>query len=582
MRLSWTRGVDWLGLQLCAPLLALALPAFAQPPRLGPGEERPPVEDFAPDQAPPSPLELPPIPPPMETGRDRLSTGRPVFVRAFEIEGSTVFAPEELSDVIASYTGRAITSEELLDAKEAITAYYRERGYVTSGAVIPDQAVEDGVVRIRVVEGVLTDVRVEGTQWFRPGYFRDRLLRAGRAPVDAARLERVLQRFQRNARVERIRARLAPGARRGESILLLEVQETRRAAMSLVAANDEPPGIGAESGRIGFDFPNLIGYDDIASVTFTATEGLRDTQLSYEVPLNAADTRLGLEFRHSQSDVVELPIEVTSESRSYRVTLRHPLLRDSHHELWLGLTGERRDSETRVLGARFAFPPTDDSTPVVSVLRFAQDWTYRSRADVVAARSTLSLGLDVLGATTSRGTGAPDGEFVAWLGQIQWVHRFSRRLLGAQVLFRADAQLADDPLLSLEKFAVGGGRTVRGYRENQLVRDNAVVASLELRVPVLRDAFGRPLVQLATFADFGRGWDEDAGLNSDTLASLGLGLRLAPWEWLGGELYWGRPLTRARGTGDLQDHGIHFRLTVTPFGVLSRPRRPGGRGPGPR
>ncbi len=54
------------------------------------------MEDFAPDQAPPSPLELPPIPPPMETGRDRLSTGRPVFVRAFEIEGSTVFTPEEL------------------------------------------------------------------------------------------------------------------------------------------------------------------------------------------------------------------------------------------------------------------------------------------------------------------------------------------------------------------------------------------------------------------------------------------------------------------------------------------------------
>ena len=559
----------WPALLLSAPLLAFAHPVGAQP-RFGPGEERPELEEFEPDEAPPSPLELPPIPPPIEVAPDRLSAGRAVFIRAFEIEGSTVFGAEELGDAVASYTGRAISSEELLDAKEAITAYYAERGYVTSGAVIPDQTVENGVVRIEIVEGGLTDVRVEGARWFRPRYFRDRLMLAGGPPVNAARLERVLQRFQRNPRVVRVDARLVPGARRGESILLLAVEEMPRMSVGLAVANDEPPSIGGVAGHFSMDFPNILGVDDIVSGTIAVTEGLREYDLFYTLPINAYDTTLGLEFIDSDSEVVEFPIDVTSRSRTYGITLRHPLLRQRGQELWLGLTGERRQSESKLFGVTTCFQSgVFDCTPVVSVLRVTQDWNYRSRSDVLAARSTLSIGIPVLGATTSGSSELPDSQFVAWLGQLQWAHVIPR-WWQSELLFRVDTQLANDPLLALEKFALGGMRTVRGYRENELVRDNAVVASLELRIPVLRDPVGRPLVQLAPFADFGRGWDNEIGLSSDNLASLGVGLRLAPWDWLRGEFYWGGRLTRTHRRGDdLQDHGFHFRVTVTPAGLVS-------------
>ena len=62
----------------------------------------------------------------------------------------------------------------------------------------------------------------------------------------------------------------------------------------------------------------------------------------------------------------------------------------------------------------------------------------------------------------------------------------------------------------MEKCALGGLETVRGYPENTLVRDECFVASLEFRVPV----YQLPLagisrgpnegqVQLAAFADYG-------------------------------------------------------------------------------
>jgi hemolysin activation/secretion protein len=49
------------------------------------------------------------------------------------------------------------------------------------------------------------------------------------------------------------------------------------------------------------------------------------------------------------------------------------------------------------------------------------------------------------------------------------VRRFDTR--GDQYVLRNDLQLAKDPLLPLEQFTVGGASTVRGYRENQLVKD---------------------------------------------------------------------------------------------------------------
>ena len=79
-----------------------------------------------------------------------------------------------------------------------------------------------------------------------------------------------------------------------------------------------------------------------------------------------------------------------------------------------------------------------------------------------------------------------------------------------QLLFRLDIQLAADPLLPLEQVGVGGRYSVRGYRENQLVRDNALIASLESRIPLVRNRRWADYVQVVPFVDVGRGWNRQA------------------------------------------------------------------------
>lgn len=139
-----------------------------------------------------------------------------------------------------------------------------------------------------------------------------------------------------------------------------------------------------------------------------------------------------------------------------------------------------------------------------------------------------------------------------------------------QFIFRADMQHANRSLLPMEKFAVGGAESVRGYRENRMVRDHGWASSIEYRHPVAR----LPLpgltgtnpedgtLSLAGFLDAGRAWDAIAsGTPEKTLYSVGTGLR---WDAGGGlyaYLYRGIALTRVeKYTHDLQDSGIHFRV----------------------
>jgi hemolysin activation/secretion protein len=96
----------------------------------------------------------------------------------------------------------------------------------------------------------------------------------------------------------------------------------------------------------------------------------------------------------------------------------------------------------------------------------------------------LSFGIHALGSTVNPGD-LPSSEYFAWLLQSQWVRRF--KFLDLQTIARMTLQLANKPLLPLEQIAVGGRYTVRGYPENTLVRDNGFIASLESRIPLIKN-----------------------------------------------------------------------------------------------
>ncbi len=138
------------------------LPQDIQPPPTTPVPE----PELPPTLSPPQELLQPPSPTPEtpEIPEAPSTVPQTITVERFEVVGSTVFSSEELAAVTAPFTNRPLSNAELYQVRSAITQFYNDRGYITSGAYIPPQEIRDGVVTIQVIEGELEAIDVTGTQ----------------------------------------------------------------------------------------------------------------------------------------------------------------------------------------------------------------------------------------------------------------------------------------------------------------------------------------------------------------------------------------------------------------------------------
>jgi hemolysin activation/secretion protein len=181
---------------------------------------------------------------------------------------------------------------------------------------------------------------------------------------------------------------------------------------------------------------------------------------------------------------------------------------------------------------------------------------------MIALLLSARFGIDVLAPTINRS--GPDSTFSSLRAQFQYARASEWR--SSQFVFRSAAQFASSSLLALEKFAVGGHTTVRGYRENQLVRDNGFVASVEWQIPLLVDDDGNPThdVQVTPFIDYGMAWDtgsQQPATKRSSLASVGLGLQWRPTpNWLIRADYGYALDDVTTPTESLQDKGLQFRI----------------------
>src|ERR1041385_6206754 len=137
--------------------------------------------------------------PPPPAASDKSLAGKPhLFVREFQFEGNTVFKSDELAKATAPFTNRELHTEDLEQARRAVTLQYINRGYINSGAVIPDQDPKDGIIRIRIIEGRLTGTELRGNRWLRDGYIKGELRRRSSEPLNLYKMQEGLQLLREN------------------------------------------------------------------------------------------------------------------------------------------------------------------------------------------------------------------------------------------------------------------------------------------------------------------------------------------------------------------------------------------------
>ncbi len=519
-----------------------------------------------PSEAPPKvePQPPSPVPPAMPSGE--------IKIQKIQVVGSTILSPDEIQALVSPLEGRFATIAQLTQVADKITEIYLNRGYITSRAVLPPQAITAGIVQIQVIEGRLSKlIEVEGTKRLNPEYIRSRIRLGAGMPLSTGKLEDQLRLLRVDPLFNNIEARLRASDNEGESVLIVRVSEANPFQSSFSIDNYSPPSVGSTRLGVSLRHRNITGNGDELAAAYYRSIGDSDVfDFSYRVPLNAMNGTLQLRAAPNRNSIVQAPFDafdISGKSNLFEVSYRQPLVRSPIEEFALSAGFTYQTGRTFVAGEPTAFGVGPDSNGVstTSAVKLGQDYIRRDPQGAWALRSQFTIGTNLLNATNNKGS-EPDGQFLSWLGQVQRVQRLNNKHL---LIVQGDLQLSANSLLSSQQFVIGGGQSLRGYRQNARSGDNGLRFSIENRMTVQRDASGAPKLQLAPFFDAGTVWNMPNNPNKLTsqrfLAGLGLGVIWEPIPRVNVRVEYALPLVRIRDRGDnLQDSGIYFNIIYTP------------------
>lgn len=481
---------------------------------------------------------------------------RTLQVGAIVIEGARALGTADFLDLVQRYGARALSPTQLVELTEAVAGRARDRGYVFATAWIEPQSLETGVLRVRLDEGVVDEIRIGGSADSAVRPLLEPL--ADGTPVRRAELERRLLLAEDVAGVWIRRTRYEREGERG--ILHVDARRSRFTGYAELA-NDGSRPIGPYRARLELDANGLVSARDELDLSFATIpfefEELLFGNIRYGVPVGRSGTELAVVGTYSETQPGAYLEDRDIFGRSWRVgaQVRHPLRRTRDLSMWIEGELELRDLRQERAGEL----ARHDRIPALRASLYS---IAALAGGAWRGRLTFSKGLGIFDATeagdplASRDDASAD--FHSLYGWFEWERGmgggFSLELAGR-------GQLATDPLLTTEDIGLGGNRFLRGYNFSERFGDEGIMGYGELRydwadaLPVLRR------VQLYAYADGGVVGNLRNGFGGGSLASGGGGLRTEITRDLDFDLEVAVPLTGPRYDTDDRSPRINFFLT---------------------
>lgn len=513
---------------------------------------RPPAEP-APD-LPPAPGVRPEV---------RAEPELTIVLTGVVVEGATAFTADQLGPLYAEFLARTVTRADLEDIATRITQAYLDAGYFISRAVVPPQEVEAGVLRVRVIEGYVAEVRVrggEGQSALLDGYAS---AIAEQRPARLETVERTLLLINGLPGFQVLDVGLEPQDDEGAYVMDIEVGYDWAEGLANLD-NRGTPEVGRLQAFLSGSANSLAGLGERLQVGVATVpdepEELLYGQIAYEQPIWRDGTVLGGYLAVSRIDAGGDLAQEDTEGRGLdvRATVRHPLILTRGQTLYLRGSLELHE----IKEDRFGQSNFDDS---LRVARMRAD--YAARDDWRGTNLLgleISQGLDVLDASDEGDArlSRPDGEAAFTKVRADAVRlqeiwdRISLRLA-------TQGQVALDPLLSFEEFLLGGTQFGRAYDFGEVSGEDGVAGSVELRFGEELDDGLMSSYQIYGFYDVGAVWNRNVeGDARESLASAGGGVRLGLLEDVQATLEVAKPLTRSvESTGDKAPR-VFFSVTA--------------------
>ena len=472
------------------------------------------------------------------------------YIQQYRVHGGGHLLPRvEVEAAVYPFLGPYRTTADVEQARAALEKAYRDKGYQTVTVEIPQQQGQGGVIVLNVMQGEVGRLRVHGSRYFSIEQIKREApsLQEGQSPNWSQVSHDLLVLNELPDR--QVTPSLHAGEIPGTVDVDLNVKDTPPIHGSLeinnrYSADTTPLRL---NGSVSYD--NLWQLEHSIGFSFqVAPENPQEVKVFSGYYLaripDVSWLTLMLQGTDQNSNVNTLGgIGVAGKGQVLggRAIISLPQQKDFYHSLSLGL-----DYKHFTQGINTAGVVTD--TPITYYpLSAAYSGTWVGKGYETDLNGSVNLALRSTGSDETDfelNRHGASGDFMHFRGDLSHTRDLPE---GFQFFVKGQGQAADQPLVNSEQFSGGGLGTVRGLLESEVLGDNALLGTVELRTPSLSNFLGKTVDEwrFYVFSDGGILTYLDPLPEQPyqyNLASLGAGTRIKLLKYFNGSLDLGIPL----------------------------------------
>lgn len=430
-------------------------------------------------------------------------------VTTYLVEGNSILARPKIDALLESYKGGERRMKDVEQARADLEKLYHTAGYPTVLVNLPEQTIENGVVRLQVVEGHLLSVTISGNEYYSWLNIRQKLpsLTPG-ALIYEPTFVKELAAVNGNPDLN-VAPVLKPGLEPGTVDLELKVKDRLPVHGKLEADNKGPITTPRERLVAEIQHTNVFGSDEILTVNTVQTPtdwgAVQNYGVSFVYPVLWPSHLLAVYASKSRSTSVLAgaaisvgggsDVAIAGNATVAGLRYMFPVFAGggSTHQLSMGIDYKRLEKTT----AKF---PDGGSVTVLSPLQytpmslgytgFFPDKHGMTKAGFTAKGYVAGM---IPGGTKENFAGDPNnpfekpanrvgstGTFAVLQGSLDRIQPLPEDFA---ITMHVDGQWASQPLIPAEQYFGGGMDSVRGYLTYETIGDHAVRGRSELTTP---------------------------------------------------------------------------------------------------
>lgn len=476
--------------------------------------------------------------------------------------------PPKLAESLQSeFLGQPVSMAFLNRLVKRINKAYQATDFPLVDAYLPEQDISSGNVQVIVREGLMGEVRVEGTKRSSPDYMRRQIRVAPGARIDTSVISRDIAWLNENP-IRNVNVIYERGKKEGTSDIVLKTQEKRPFQVYSGYANSGLSATGLNEVTGGFNWFQMFGTEQSLSYQFSGNQELD------RLKAHAAVWSIPFPWRHRlqligviaeneiQSGQTGVPLGISGRNRQFSAAYTVPLASawsNVRHKAVVAADYKSTTSDILFGGQSLA---TSDAE--VMQFRLGYDLVIN---DPLGHTRIGAAGVYSPGNLLRRNTYEAFDQLRAASQAEYWyavaeLERLLRLPKGFSLVMHVAGQYSNNRLLPTEQMLAGGYRTVRGFRESIARGDSGLRGTVELNLPPMHVFEGDTLnlfafydaAYLTSVGDF----DSEPDQN---LHGAGLGLRYSLGDNLDLRLAYGWTL-RHSGVSSMPPGRLHFGMNV--------------------